>query len=156
MSYFSAIATAIHALAAVVWVGGMFFAHMALRPAVLAMESPPERLRLWSRVFPRFFVWVWGAVITLLVTGYCLVFVTFGGFGNGAMAIELMHGIGLVMVGLFVFLVFRPYRRFRVAVDASAWPEAARHQATIRRIVATNLVLGLVTVALGASGRYWG
>jgi uncharacterized membrane protein len=25
----------------------------------------------------------------------------------------------------------------------------------IRMIVATNLVLGLVTVAVGASGRYW-
>jgi uncharacterized membrane protein len=33
---------------------------------------------------------------------------------------------------------------------------ATRQLTQIRRIVATNLVLGLVTVAIGASGRYWG
>ena len=30
----SAAATALHVLAAVVWVGGMFFAYLVLRPAV--------------------------------------------------------------------------------------------------------------------------
>lgn len=149
----AAIAAALHALAATVWVGGMFFAHMALRPSVAAME-PPERLRLWSRVFPRFFAWVWGAVATLLATGYWMVLGERGGFSGIGFAIELMQGTGLVMAGLFVFLYTRPYRKFRVAVADENWPEAARHQGLIRRIVATNLVLGLLTVALGAAGKY--
>jgi uncharacterized membrane protein len=33
---------------------------------------------------------------------------------------------------------------------------AARQLTQIRSIVAINLVLGLLTVAIGASGRYWG
>jgi len=47
----------LHVLAAVIWVGGMFFAHMVLRPSAGPLE-PAVRLSLWSRVFPRFFFWV--------------------------------------------------------------------------------------------------
>jgi len=39
---------ALHVLAAVVWVGGMFFAWMVLRPAAVSALQPPERLMLWS------------------------------------------------------------------------------------------------------------
>ena len=42
------IARWLHLLGVVVWVGGMFFAHMALRPSVLAL-NPPERLPLLSQ-----------------------------------------------------------------------------------------------------------
>ena len=55
----------VHTLAAVVWVGGMFFAHQALRPAAAALD-PPLRLPLWSRVFDRFFAWVIAAIVLLL------------------------------------------------------------------------------------------
>jgi uncharacterized membrane protein len=56
---------AIHALAAVLWVGGMFFAYMVLRPSAGPLEAP-VRLQLWDRVFSRFFPWVWASVATLL------------------------------------------------------------------------------------------
>ena len=45
-----AIAIALHLLAAVIWVGGMFFAYMALRPAAASLLEPPLRLPLWSQV----------------------------------------------------------------------------------------------------------
>lgn len=48
----------IHLLAAIVWVGGMFFAYMVLRPAAVEVLEPPARLRLWNVVFRRFFPWV--------------------------------------------------------------------------------------------------
>ena len=57
--------TLLHILAAVIWVGGMFFAWMILRPALGASLEAPQRLQLWSAVFPRFFVWVWLAVLLL-------------------------------------------------------------------------------------------
>ena len=60
---------ALHVLAATVWVGGMFFAWMVLRPAAVAMLQAPERLRLWTDVFRRFFVWVWVAVLVLPISG---------------------------------------------------------------------------------------
>ena len=56
------IALLLHALAAVVWVGGMFFAHMALRPVAASLLEPPQRLALWVGVFSRFFPWVFVAI----------------------------------------------------------------------------------------------
>lgn len=145
---------ALHALAAILWVGGMAFAHFALRPSLPVLE-PPQPLRLWEQVFPRFFGIVWIAVATLLVTGYGLMFLVHGGFATAPLAVHLMQGIGLAMMGLFTFLYAVPFRRFRAAAATGAWPEAARHQAAIRGIVHANLYLGLLTSAIGASGRFW-
>ena len=46
----SAIANALHVLAVVVWVGGMFFAYVILRPAIGCIEPAGERLKLCARV----------------------------------------------------------------------------------------------------------
>ena len=69
----------VHILSAVVWVGGMFFAHQVLRPAAAMLETGP-RLELWSNVLSRFFAWVIAAIILLLASGYALVFGIYGGF----------------------------------------------------------------------------
>ena len=45
----------VHLLSIVVWVGGMFFAYVILRPSAADILQPPERLRLWDKVFSRFF-----------------------------------------------------------------------------------------------------
>jgi uncharacterized membrane protein len=47
------------------------------------------------------------------------------------------------------------YLGFRKAVAAEDWTAAGGCLNTIRRIVAINLVIGLVTTAIGASGRLW-
>ncbi len=151
----SALANALHVLAAIVWVGGMFFAYMVLRPAVGGIEPPPERPKLWSRVFPRFFAWVWAAVVILPVTGYWRLFMDFGGFARAGGYVHLMHVLGLAMIGLYVFLFVVPYRRFQAAVAAGDFPAAAPQLAIIRRIVGSNLILGLITAAVAAAGRLW-
>jgi len=152
----SAVANALHALAAVVWVGGMFFAYVILRPAVGGIEPAPERPRLWSRAFHRFFIWVWAAVIVLPATGYWRMFMDLGGFAGAGLYVHVMHGIGLVMIFLFVYLFGGPYQQFQLALETNDAEAAGRHLNAIRRIVGTNLVLGLITVAVGASGRFWG
>lgn len=149
------IATALHALAAVVWVGGMFFAYMAMRPAVGPL-APAERLALWRRTFDRFFLWVWASIAVLLVTGYWIVFGELGGFGGAGAHIHIMQAVGLLMIALFLHLWFAPFGRLRKALAASDLKTAAVQIDQIRMIVGINLVLGLVTVAIGASGRYWG
>jgi uncharacterized membrane protein len=144
-----------HVWAAVVWVGGMFFALLVLRQATAPLEPGP-RLDLWSRVLARFFTWVFAAIVLLLASGYGLVFGVFGGFAAAGLHIHIMQGIGIVMVLVFLHLYFAPWRRFRAAVIRRDFPEAARQLNQIRWIVTVNLVLGLVTVAVGSSGRYWG
>ena len=43
----------LHLSSAIVWVGGMFFAYVCLRPAAIELLEPPARLRLWRGVFSR-------------------------------------------------------------------------------------------------------
>ena len=144
----------VHILAAVVWVGGMFFAHQVLRPSAVALD-PPFRLTLWSRVFDRFFSWVFAAIILLLASGYGLVFGVYGGFRALPISVNLMQGIGILMMLLFLHLYFAPWRRFRTAVAREDWAEGGRQLGQIRRIVTINLILGLIVIAIGGSGRYW-
>ena len=151
----ASISLILHALSAVVWVGGMFFAHQVLRPAAATLEPGP-RLALWSRVLGRFFAWVFAAVILLLLSGYTMVFDVFGGFAKIGLHIQLMQGIGILMVLLFLHLYFAPWRRFRAAVARQDWAEGGRQLGQIRTIVTVNLVLGIIVVAIGSSGRYWG
>jgi uncharacterized membrane protein len=146
---------ALHILAAVLWVGGMFFALEVLRPAAGSLE-PAVRLSLWRRVFGRFFPWVWAAVAVLLLSGYGMVFWGFGGFARVGLHVHIMQGIGIVMMLAFGHLYFAPWRRFCRAVDAADFAAAAPPLAQIRRIVTLNLLLGLIVVVVGATGRYWG
>jgi uncharacterized membrane protein len=145
---------ALHALAAVVWVGGMFFAYLVLRPAAGPLE-PAVRLRLWQRVLGRFFPWVWASVAVHLATGYGMLFVYLGSFAGAGAHIHVMQATGIVMTLLFLHLYFGPWPRFSRAVEAGAFDRAAAQLNRIRLIVGTNLVLGLITVAVGASGRFW-
>ena len=145
----------LHVLSAVVWVGGMFFAHQVLRPAAASLEPGP-RLTLWSHVLGRFFAWVFAAIILLLVTGYAVVFAVYAGFGGVGLHVHLMQGIGIVMMLLFLHLYFAPWRRFRAAVARQDWTEGGRQLGQIRTIVTINLVLGVIVVAIGSGGRYWG
>lgn len=144
---------AVHVLAATIWVGGMFFAYLALRPAA-ANLSLAERLPLWSRALGRFFLWVWLAVISLIVTGYALVFGFFGGMGAVGTHIHVMHGLGWLMFLAFGHLFFVPWKRLRAALAAGSVDEGARHLNQIRWIVAFNVTLGLIVVAVAAGGRY--
>jgi uncharacterized membrane protein len=146
---------ALHALAATVWVGGMFFAYLVLRPAV-AEIAVVERQRLWERVFARFFPIVLGCIALLLLTGYHMLFAGFGGFAGAGVHVHVMHLTGWLMFLLFFHLYFAPWRRFRRAVAAGESEAAGRQLGTIRLVVLVNLLLGLLTVAIGSSGRYWG
>jgi uncharacterized membrane protein len=150
----TAVALAAHILGAVIWVGGMFAIYVCLRPALAALETPP-RLRLMRITFRNFFLWVWAAILVLLASGYWMVFVTFGGFGAVRIHIHVMQLIGWVMIALFVWLFHGPWLAYKRAVESEDWPRAAANLNHIRQIIAVNLPLGLLVVAIGASGRYW-
>lgn len=139
------IAKSLHILAAVIWVGGMFFAYMALRPAAAKLLEPPQRLSLWDSVFTKFFFWVWISIATILLSGYYMIFSHFGGFAGAGMHIHLMHGMGLVMVMLYLHVYFAPYKRLKRLVAEGNFPEAGKNLNTIRKLVAINLIIGLLT-----------
>jgi uncharacterized membrane protein len=140
--------TLLHLLATVVWVGGMFFAHQCLRPAAVATLEPPQRLALWRGVFGRFFPWVWGAVILLIVTGMVLLHDWGGGVTHVPMHVHVMAGIGYVMAAIFAYIYFVPYAVMKRAVVAGDWTGAGAALNRIRVLVGTNLSLGLANIAL--------
>lgn len=147
------LAITLHALSAVIWIGGMFFAYVILRPSVATLE-PHRRLSLWVAVFQRFFPWVWAAVIVLLLTGYWLVVGVFGGFGSSPLYVHLMHALGLLMAGLFVYLYYRLYPLLKRTVAQEDWPAAGAALNRVRHVVLVNLVLGMLLLAIVFSGRY--
>ena len=146
---------AIHILATAFWVGGMYFAHQCLRPAAEMHLPPPLRLVLWRGVLRRFFSRVFLAIAALLVSGYVMIFIYFGGFSGIGLHVHLMHGAGWVMIALFLHIYFGPYARLKTALNAEDFPAAGAQQAKIRKMVGINLMLGIVTMLLGATGHYW-
>ena len=146
---------ALHLLSAVVWVGGMIFAHSSLRPAAVQVLEPPLRLELWVQVFRRFFVLVWLSIVIVLATGYWMLFNYFAGFAGAGLHIHIMHGAGLLMVMIYLHVFFVPYRRLRQAVIIQDYPLAGAQLNQIRKMVGINILIGLLVITVGSAGRYF-
>jgi uncharacterized membrane protein len=145
----------VHILCAVIWVGGMVFAHFMLRPAALSLE-PPVRLSLFLRVLERFFPTVWVTVVLILATGFAMIVMGFGGFAAAPLYVDIMMALGIVMMLAFGHLFFGPWRRMRGALDRGDFADGGAALNQIRMIVTFNLYLGLIVIGVAATGRYWG
>ena len=148
------IALALHVLSIVIWVGGMFFAYMILRPVAASELEPPVRLNLWRHVFSRFFPWVWASIVIVPLSGIYLT-MPFGGFGTAPMYIHIMTGLGVIMIMIFLHVFFAPFKRIKRALDASDIPLAAKQLNQIRTLVGLNTLIGLITTAVATAGRYY-
>ncbi len=147
------IAVSLHLLGTIIWVGGMFFAHMVLRPSLEGTWTPAQRLPLMQQVLRRFFRWVWFSLIAILVSGYWIFFVIYQ--SHTQLFVHLMEGAGLLMVLLFLFVYSLPYRHMGQALKQGDFAEAGRLLRIIRIVIGINLALGLSTALVGVSGRYW-
>jgi len=141
-----------HLLSIVVWVGGMFFAYVVLRPSAAEVLQPPERLRLWDKTFSKFFNWVWLAIFLVLVSGFYMIYLM-GGFARLPMYINLMLLLGIAMMLIYVYVFFKCYVPFNRLVAKQEWPAAGAMLATIRKLVALNLAIGMLTIAVVIIGR---
>ncbi|HEC58316.1 hypothetical protein LCGC14_2370460 [marine sediment metagenome] len=147
-------AIALHLLSSVIWVGGMFFAYMALRPVASSLLETPVRLTLWSQVLQRFFPWVWASIIILLASGLWMIIKHFGGMAAVGVHIHIMLTLGLVMMLMFMHIVFSPYKKLQRAVDANQWEAGGKALNQIRKLIAINLSLGLIVIIVASAGRY--
>ncbi|MCZ4305392.1 CopD family protein [Zoogloeaceae bacterium G21618-S1] len=138
-----------HLLAVIIWVGGMAFAYLCLRPAA-GMLAPPDRLRLWQGVFSRFFPMVWVAVVAILLTGFGGLLNV--GFASAPRAWHIMMSVGLVMILIYAYVWFVPWQALKRAVAAERWPDGAAALGRIRQAVAVNTSLGLINVAVATLG----
>jgi uncharacterized membrane protein len=141
----------IHLLAVLIWVGGMFFSYVVLRPATADILQPPDRLRLWDNVFRRFFNWVWGAIGMILVTGLYMIY-QYGGMAHVTHYIHVMLLLGLAMTTIYCYVFFACYVPFNLHVAKERWKEAGEIMGKIRKLVGLNLMLGLITISVAVIG----
>jgi uncharacterized membrane protein len=135
---------AVHVLCAVVWVGGMFFAYVVLRPSMAVLE-PAQRMALHGQVFRKFFLVIWHAMPLIVLTGFALIFAVFGGMAGVRWNVHVMLLLGLIMAAIFLAIFFGPYRTFRAAPGPAPLD-------TIRKLIGINLILGLLTSAIAVLG----
>lgn len=140
----------LHLAAVVVWVGGMFFAYVCLRPAAVEVLEPPLRLSLWKRVFDRFFVAVWISVVLIPASGIAML-------ANLGWALPhhvlTMIGLGTVMIAIYVEVALLRFAALKRAVAAKDWPAGGVALGQIRQRVGINLLLGALVVAVAVLGR---
>ena len=132
---------ALHLLCAVLWVGGMFFAYVVLRPSMAAIEAP-QRMLLHTRVFKKFFLIIWHAMPIAILTGFAMIGLQWN-MAAAPWQINAMMGLGLVMGAVFLAIFFGPYRQFRRTTDRN---RMAASLDSIRKLIGVNLILGLITV----------
>ena len=141
----------IHLLAVLIWVGGMFFAYVVLRPATAESLDQSPRLRLWSATLGLFFNWVWAAVGVILITGFYLIYL-YGGIAHVSRHVHAMLLLGLAMMVIYGYMFFTCYVPFSLHVAKQRWKEAGESLNKIRKLVAVNLALGLLIVGIALIG----
>lgn len=142
-----------HLVAAILWMGGMAFMLLALRPAALAVMDPQSRARLMGAVWQRFFLIVIVSIVALFTTGTNLYTTAFRaakaatGSGSVPLGWNLMLVIGIVMMLIFGHIYFAGFGKFKRAVAAAEWPVAAKAAAQVQTLVMANFVLGWLAIA---------
>lgn len=143
----------VHLVCAIVWMGGMAFMLLALRPAMLATMEAQPRARLTVAVMQRFFLAVCVAIVGLLATGGHLYSSAFRaskavtGAGVVPLGWNLMAGVGVLMFLVFGHIYFAGFQKFKRAVAGADWPVAAKAGAQIHTLVVTNFCLGWLAIA---------
>ncbi len=140
----------LHLLAALIWVGGMFFAWVVLRPAAVSALQAPQRLQLWAAVLPRFFRWVWLAVLLLPITGVGMLHLRQLAITSAPSYVQVMIGLYLAMLALFLRAQLLQLPQLQHAVNAQEWSLGGSELAGIRRLVGCNLLLGLLLICVAA------
>jgi uncharacterized membrane protein len=141
----------IHVLSIIVWIGGMVYTLMFLRPSVVSLE-PPLRVKLMHDVLGRFFKAVLLLSSVAVLSGFWMVgrvakqAVQAGASYTWPTAWVVMAVLGVIMFLIFAHIRFALYKRLQRAVAAADWPSGGVALEQIRLWVSVNLVVGIVIV----------
>jgi uncharacterized membrane protein len=89
-----------------------------------------------------------------LVSGLYMVYL-YGGIAHVARHIHIMLVTGLMMMVIYGYVFFACYVPFSVHVGKQRWKEAGELLGKIRKLIAVNLMLGVLTVCVAVIGITW-
>jgi uncharacterized membrane protein len=146
----------IHVLAALFWLGGMFFLGVVGAPALRAVEPPALRQRLFHDLGRRFRGIGWGAIIVLVITGvFNLYFRDLlhwrGVLGAAAFwRTPLGHALAAKLVAVTAMIIVSAVHDFvlgpRAGRATPGSPEALRMRRRAAMLARVNAMLGIVVV----------
>lgn len=142
----------VHLVAGILWMGGMAFMLLALRPAAAGLLQPPERLMLIGAVWKRFFPIVLVSILALFTTGTNLYTTTFRaikaatGQGSVPTGWNIMLVAGLLMMAIFAYIYWVAYAKFKHAMAELDWPLAGKAAAQVNTAMIVNFALGWLAI----------
>lgn len=75
----------------------------------------------------------------------------FAGFDNAPRYVQIMMGLYIAMLALFLRIQVLQLPELRRAVAAEDWPSGGAALGRIRRLVGFNLIMGLLLVAIAGA-----
>jgi uncharacterized membrane protein len=140
LNYLIWLVTAIHLLCVVLWVGGMAFLLLTLRPGLNTLD-PAARLMLQGVVFRRFFRTIWQVMPMAIISGLLLLILS---YSHQALPWEVMvmQTGGVLMAAIFVGMVLVPNKRFQEKLAAGTATHA--DVVPIRRLIWLSLGIGAI------------
>lgn len=149
-----AIALTLHLIAINIWVGGMFFVVVVFNHVTVNLERA-LLYATWYKALSRFFSLIWLAMALLLATGGWMIRGIYGGVAGVPLHILLMATLGSMMMAVFVFTYFAPYRKFRQALQRRDYEACDTQLEKVRLLGRVNMVIGLcVVIVIGAGPHY--
>jgi uncharacterized membrane protein len=143
----------LHVLAAIVLLGGLFFASLVFKPLAHGLDIETAS-SLRQRMLSPFFAWGWVSLLLILGTGVAMVFLKFGGFSGVPMIHRANMVIGIPVIVLFGYVFFGPWRAYRRVMARRDWTAAQREIGRVRVLMLLILGLGFVASVVSAVGRY--
>ena len=150
---------AVHLLAVIGWLGGMFFMLLCLRPAVHEVLEAPPRIRLMHATLRRFLRIVGIAVLLILASGAAMIAMAWRDRAAAGLAFNMpldwyaMVGLFFAMLAIYLHVRLPLFARVTRGLAAERWPDAGAALNAIRWEVAINLVLGIFIVVLVRLGN---
>ncbi len=134
----------LHYLATVIWIGGMAFNILVLRPSMIVLDQN-QRPILGTKVLKRFIIFAWLSIAVLILTGIPMAF--------SRVAIEDIFSTtyGLVLLGkhlvTLIMILIVTWVSFVLSKKLAPF---APNPNTILILVKTNLSLGILVLLLTA------
>ncbi|HET8656840.1 MAG TPA: DUF4149 domain-containing protein [Longimicrobiaceae bacterium] len=145
----------IHVLAAILWLGGMFFLAAVGAPVLRAIEPPALRAQIFRRLGEQFRAVGWGAIAVLVVTGVLNLY--FRGLlradvlGDAAFwRTRLGHALGWKLAAVATMIAISAVHDFVLGPAASRLrpgsPESLRARRRAAWMARANAVVGVILV----------